>query len=73
MTEAEVDSLLREYMSGRPIACSREEYERRIRPALQEYAAYCRGHGDKVRAESVLKAVEELDGRFNFAAEKTGA
>jgi predicted phage terminase large subunit-like protein len=68
MTEAEVDSLVREYMSGCPIACSREEYERRIRPALQEYAAYCLGHGDKVRAGIALKAVEELDSRFNFAA-----
>jgi predicted phage terminase large subunit-like protein len=68
MTEAEVDSLVREYMSGRPIACSREEYERRIRPALQEYAAYCLGHGDKMCPEIAFKAVEELDGRFNFTA-----
>jgi hypothetical protein len=67
MTELEVDSLVREYMSGRTIACSREQYERRIRPGLQQYAALCHAHGDKVRAKIALKAVEELDGRFNFA------
>ena len=54
MTELEVDSLVRAYMSGRPIACSREEYEWRIRPALQGYAALCLAHSDKVRASKVL-------------------
>jgi predicted phage terminase large subunit-like protein len=67
MTELEVDSLLREYMSGRTIACSSEEYARRIRPALQNHATLCLAHGDKVRAKIVLNAVEELDLRFNVA------
>ena len=47
-------------MSVRPIACPREEYERRIRPGLQEYAALCLAHSDKVRANIARKAVEEL-------------
>jgi hypothetical protein len=67
MTELEVDSPVREYMSGRPIACSHEEYERRIRPALQDYAALCLKHNDQVYANFVLRAFEDLDRRFNFA------
>ena len=66
MTELEVDSLLLEHMSGRPIACSREQYERQIRPALQTYAAVYLAHGDKVHASVARKAVEELDRRFNL-------
>ena len=64
MTELKVESLVREHMSGCPIACSREQYERRIRPALQEYSALCVAHGDKGHASIARKAVEELDRRL---------
>jgi hypothetical protein len=57
----------RQKQPARAITCSREEYERRIRPVLQGYAACCGGQGDQVRAQIARKAVEELDGRFNFA------
>ena len=40
MTELEVESLVREYRSGHPIACSREHYERWIRSALQGAAPH---------------------------------
>lgn len=67
MTESEIDSLLREYMSGRPVRCSREAYAREIRQALLNYAALCAAHHDRVRATSARRAVEDLDRRFNFA------
>jgi hypothetical protein len=67
MTELEIDSLLREYMSGRPVGWSREADEGQIRQALLEYAALCTAHGDQVRASIARRAVEDLDRRYNFA------
>ncbi len=66
MTELEIDSLLREYVSGRPVRWSREAYEGQIRQALLEYEALCASHDDTARAMIIRRAVEDLDRRFNF-------
>ena len=66
MTELEIDSLLREWMSGHRVGWSHEDYLGRIRQGLLEYAALCDAHGDQVRATQARRAVEHLDRRFNF-------
>jgi len=67
MNELEVDSLLREWMSGHWVMCSREDYARRIRQGLLWYAALCDAHDDEKMATNARRAVEDLDRRFNFA------
>jgi len=65
MTELEIDSLLREWMSGNGVKWSREDYVERIRQGLLDYAALCDAHGDKM-ATMARRAVADLDRRFNF-------
>jgi hypothetical protein len=66
MTEVEIDSLLREWMSGNWVQWSREDYEGRIRQGLLDYAAFCDAHGDKM-AMMARRAVADLDRRFNLS------
>jgi predicted phage terminase large subunit-like protein len=67
ITEVEIDSLLREWMSGNGVQWSQEDYEGWIRQALLDYATLCDAHGDKM-ATMAHRAVADLDRRFNFSA-----
>jgi hypothetical protein len=65
MNELQIDSLLREWMSGNGVRWSPEDYVQWIRLGLLDYAALCDAHGDKM-ATMAHRAVADLDRRFNF-------
>lgn len=67
MTAVNIDSLLREWMSGNGVQWSQEDYVGRIRQGLLDYAALADAHGDQVRATQARRAVKDLDQRFNFS------
>ena len=66
MNQLQIDSLLREWMSGNGVRFSRKDYRQCIRQELLDYAALCDAHGDKIAAMA-RRAVADLDRRFNFS------
>lgn len=60
ITEVEIDSLLRGWMSGNRVQWSREDYVKRIRQELLDYVALADDQGNQVRATAARRAVAEL-------------